>query len=55
MLRKTNDAEADGEIVWSWHPMLVSSLRRLVGPTGRDKTFNPKATVAISYRRGERV
>ena len=55
MLRKTNGADADSEIVWSRHPKLVSSLRRLVGPTGLDKTFNPKATVAISYRRGERV
>jgi hypothetical protein len=25
---------ADGKAVWSWHPLLVSSQRRLVGPTG---------------------
>jgi hypothetical protein len=30
----TNGAYADGEVVWSWHPLLVSSLRRHVGPTG---------------------
>jgi len=30
----TNGANADGEAVWSWHPLLVSSWRRHVGPTG---------------------
>jgi hypothetical protein len=25
---------ADGEVVWSWHPLLMPSLRRRVGPTG---------------------
>ncbi len=25
---------ADGKAVWSWHPLLVSSQWRLVGPTG---------------------
>src|SRR5436309_8307803 len=24
----TNDADADGKAVWSWHPLLVSSWRR---------------------------
>src|SRR6476620_10847247 len=26
--RKTSDVVADGEAVWSWHPLLMSSLRR---------------------------
>jgi hypothetical protein len=30
----TNDADADGKAVWSWHPLLVSSWWRQVGPTG---------------------
>src|SRR3979490_415890 len=30
----TNGAEAYGEAVWSWHPLLVSSRWRNVGPTG---------------------
>jgi hypothetical protein len=25
---------AYGEVVWFWHPLLMSSLRRCVGPTG---------------------
>jgi hypothetical protein len=28
---------ADGEVVWSWHPLLVLNRRRQVGPTGSDK------------------
>ena len=32
--RRTNDASAYGEVVWSWHPLLMSSPRRRVGPTG---------------------
>src|SRR5882672_2327843 len=32
---QTTDAEADGKAVWSWHPLLVSSWRRHLGPTGR--------------------
>jgi hypothetical protein len=35
----TNGADADGEVVWSWHPLLVSSLRRHVGPTGRGQAL----------------
>jgi hypothetical protein len=30
----TNDVEADGKAVWSWHPLLMPSRRRCVGPTG---------------------
>jgi hypothetical protein len=29
---QTNDAEAYGQVVWSWHPLLVSSWRRFVEP-----------------------
>ena len=47
---------ADGEIVWSWHPLLVSSLRRRIGPTGRSDVVNPQTTVAKGIRhRGEHV
>jgi hypothetical protein len=35
--RETIGALADGKAVWSWHPLLVSSSRRLVGPTGLTK------------------
>jgi hypothetical protein len=28
----TNGAEADGEGVWSWHPLLVLNPRRCCGP-----------------------
>ena len=31
---QTNEAFADGKTVWSWHPLLVLSRRRRVGPTG---------------------
>jgi hypothetical protein len=36
---QTNDAEADGKTVWSWRPLLVSSWRRRVGPTGLRQTL----------------
>jgi hypothetical protein len=29
---QTNDAFADGEVVWSWHPLLMLSLRRRSRP-----------------------
>jgi hypothetical protein len=32
---QTNDVAAYGEAMWFWHPLLVSSWRRRVGPTGR--------------------
>jgi hypothetical protein len=32
--RRTNDASAYGEVVWSWHPLLMPSPRRRVSPTG---------------------
>jgi hypothetical protein len=31
---RTNGADADGEVVWSWHPLLMLNRRRQVGPTG---------------------
>src|SRR5258708_18162495 len=34
---------ADGEVVWSWHPLLVSSLAEAsIGPTGCAMPFNPR-------------
>ena len=30
--RRTSDIEAYGKTVWSWHPLLVLSSRRLVQP-----------------------
>src|SRR6266700_1248512 len=51
---KTNGAEADGKSVWSWHPLLVSSRRRRVGPTGKGHVVNSPATEARRIRlRGE--
>jgi hypothetical protein len=29
---QTNDAEAYGEVVWSWHPLLVLNRRRFSWP-----------------------
>jgi len=46
MARETNDALADGEVVWSWHPLLVLNRRRGVIPTGIGQTFNLPMTVA---------
>jgi hypothetical protein len=43
---RTNDALADGEVVWSWHPLLVLNRRRGVIPTGIGQTFNLPMTVA---------
>jgi len=41
--RETSGVVADGEVVWSWHPLLVSSLAEVsIGPTGRVKPFNPR-------------
>ena len=36
----TNDADADGKAVWSWHPLLVSSWRRRVGLTGLRRSIS---------------
>jgi hypothetical protein len=52
--RKTNGVEAYGKSVWSWHPLLVSSRRRPVGPTGCAQVVNSSATEARRIRlRGE--
>src|SRR5882672_6955365 len=48
---QTNGAEADGKAVWSWHPLLVSSWRRHVGPTGRGYSVNSPMTVTRRIRR----
>jgi hypothetical protein len=42
----TNDANADGEVVWSWHPLLVLNLRRLSHPNRALTNLNPLMTVA---------
>src|ERR1700682_4013365 len=53
---QTNGAEAYGEVVWFWHPLLVSNRRRRVGPTGRGYAVNSPMTVTRRIRRrGERV
>jgi hypothetical protein len=39
---KTNGIDAYGEVVWSWHPLLMlSSAEVSTGPTGCVKPFNP--------------
>jgi hypothetical protein len=48
---QTNGACADGKAVWSWHPLLVSNLRRRVGPTGTRQPLNPLMTVTRRIRR----
>jgi hypothetical protein len=45
------EVAAYGEVVWSWHPLLMSSRRRRVGPTGLKQTFNPSTTVTKGIRR----
>jgi hypothetical protein len=41
---------AYGKTVWSWHPLLVSSWRRNVDPTGFRQSFNPSAMEAKGIR-----
>src|SRR6267143_3808216 len=51
-----NRVAAYGKSVWFWHPLLVSSWRRRVDPTGFRQSFNPSATVTRRIRRrGERA
>ena len=41
--RKTSGSVADGEVVWSWHPLLVLSARGgTLSPTGMRDAFNPR-------------
>ena len=52
---QTSGANADGKTVWSWHPLLMSSLRRSVGPTGRGHVAHSPTTVTRRIRhRGAR-
>jgi hypothetical protein len=44
--RKTTGVVAYGEVVWSWHPLLMSSWRRSIGPTGYGSIVNSPTTVA---------
>src|ERR1700737_4492288 len=53
---QTNGVVAYGKSVWFWHPLLVSSWRRRVGPTGCGYAVNSPATVTRRIRRrGERA
>jgi len=45
--RWTNDACADGEVVWSWHPLLVPSWRRQSRPNRAQASLDPPTTVTI--------
>jgi hypothetical protein len=41
-MRKTNGALADGEVVWSWHPLLMLSLAEARSANRVSKaSFNP--------------
>jgi hypothetical protein len=52
---QTNGVVAYGKTVWFRHPLLVSSRRRSVGPTGRGYSVNSPMTVTRRIRRrGER-
>src|ERR1700704_877844 len=52
---QTNGVVAYGKTVWFRHPLLVSSRRRRVGPTGRGYSVNSPMTVTNRIRRrGER-
>jgi hypothetical protein len=47
---------AYGEVVWSWHPLLMSSWRRRSRPNRVSISLNPLATVTKGIRRrGERA
>jgi hypothetical protein len=40
--RKTNGAEAYGEVVWSWHPLLMlSRAEASSAQPGYEMSFNP--------------
>jgi hypothetical protein len=47
------EGAAYGEVAWFWHPWLMSSQRRCVGPTGLKTNLNPLATVTTGIRRRE--
>jgi hypothetical protein len=47
---RTNGANADGEVVWSWHPLLVSSWRRRSRPDRARTSPNPPTTVTKGIR-----
>ena len=48
---QTNGVVAYGKTVWFRHPLLVSSRRRCVGPTGRGYSVNSPMTVTRRIRR----
>jgi hypothetical protein len=47
---QTTGEAAYGKAVWFWHPLLVSSRRRNVDPTGFWQSFNPPAMEAKGIR-----
>jgi hypothetical protein len=49
--RRTNDAKAYGKTVWFWHPLLVSSCRRLIRSNRIGLAIKPAATVTRRIRR----
>jgi hypothetical protein len=51
--RSGGEGAAYGEVAWFWHPWLMSSRRRCVGPTGLKTNLNPLATVTTRIRRRE--
>jgi len=51
--RSGGGGAAYGEVVWFWHPWLMSSQRRRVGPTGLKTNLNPLVTVTKGIRRRE--
>ena len=51
--RSGGEGAAYGEVVWFWHPLLMSSQRRRVGPTGLKTNLNPLVTVTRGIRRRE--
>jgi hypothetical protein len=52
---ETSDAVAYGEAVWSWHPLLMPSLRRRSWPNRASGAANSQMTVTKGIRRrGER-
>jgi hypothetical protein len=42
-VRKTNGTDADGEVVWSWHPLLMLSRAEASSARpGYEMPFNPR-------------
>jgi hypothetical protein len=50
---RTNDTEADGEVVWFWHPLLMLNRRRRSRPDRASISLHPLMTVTKGIRRRE--